>query len=180
MMSWSGLHHSPVYMWYNPHKTEPERSVECPNGKILVLMTWSTNHKICGISRRVMAERQRVPWGASIRAILGKAGRDWGAKRASGGADDGKPKAVAMVSLEIISDRALYLSTLPSALYFTVKIHLHPTGFLPLGRSVISHVPFFSNARTSSSTAAFHLGYLKASWIFWGTCISVMLEVCLD
>ena len=50
-----------------------------------------------------MAERQWVPLGASIRAILEKASHDWGGNRAWGGADDGKPKATTMDSVEIIS-----------------------------------------------------------------------------
>ncbi|KAJ0568515.1 hypothetical protein HanIR_Chr06g0297071 [Helianthus annuus] len=37
---------------------------------------------------------------------------------------------------------ALYLSTSPLDLYLTLKIHLQPIGFLPLGRSTIDQVLF--------------------------------------
>ncbi|MEI4908059.1 hypothetical protein Q8G40_28660, partial [Klebsiella pneumoniae] len=44
-----------------------------------------------------------------------------------------------------------------------VNTHLQSTGFLPVGSSVISHVPFFFKALISSSIATFHSGISKAS-----------------
>ena len=63
---------------------------------------------------------------------------------------------------------ALYLSIDPSALCFTVKTHLQPTGLFPAGGVTSSHVSFFTKAFISSTMASFHLGSRNASFQFCG------------
>ena len=43
----------------------------------------------------------------------------------------------------LATNLALYLSIDPSRLYFFLKIHVHPIGFAPWGRSTKVHVSFF-------------------------------------
>src|SRR5258707_4731969 len=54
------------------------------------------------------------------------------------------------------TSRALYLSTVPSALRLTLKTHLQPIAFRPGGRSLNSQVPFRLCASSSSSAACVH------------------------
>ena len=63
----------------------------------------------------------------------------------------------------LATNRALYLSIDPSALYFTVYTHLQPTGFFPSGNFTNSQVLFFSNASISIFIACFHFSLDKAS-----------------
>ena len=62
----------------------------------------------------------------------------------------------------LATNLALYLSMDPSALYFIVYTHLHPTGFFPFGRATTSQVLFFSNTSISASMACFHFLSLNA------------------
>lgn len=55
---------------------------------------------------------------------------------------------------------ALYLSTGPSALCFTMNPHLYPTDFWVSN----SQVPFYFKAVVSSTIASFHLGIMRASF----------------
>lgn len=58
---------------------------------------------------------------------------------------------------------ALYLCTSPDALYFTLKIHLHPIGTFSGGKSTVVHVWLSSKAAISSCIAFIHFGSTTAS-----------------
>src|SRR5712675_2041418 len=59
------------------------------------------------------------------------------------------------------TSRALYLSTLPSALRLTRYTHFEPTTFLLGGRGTVIHVPAFSSVVSSQSIASFQRGQLE-------------------
>ena len=66
------------------------------------------------------------------------------------------------------------MSTLPSGLCLTQKIHLQLTIFFPVEASTRLHVPSFCKAVNSSNIACFQDGFCKTSTIVVGTWVELL------